>query len=128
MLRHVVLRCLIVDDNEEFLDAACNLLRRERLEIVGVASTADEAVRLSAELQPDVALVDVYLGPESGVELARRLAVDHGGPCPAVILISTYSERDLAEVIAGSPAAGFVSKCSLSRAAIHAALGRPDEP
>jgi DNA-binding NarL/FixJ family response regulator len=128
MLRHVVLRCLIVDDNEEFLDAACNLLRRERVEIVGVASTAAEAVRLSAQLQPDVALVDVYLGAESGIELARRLAVDHGGPSPAVILISTYSERDLAEVIAGSPAAGFVSKGSLSRAAIHAALGRPDEP
>ena len=117
------LRCLIVDDNPEYLSAASDLLRREQLDIVGMASSAGEAIRLAAELRPDVALVDIYLGREDGFDLARRLADGADGHRPAVILISTYAEKDLADVIAASAAAGFLSKSELSGAAIHAALG-----
>jgi DNA-binding NarL/FixJ family response regulator len=123
----VALRCVIVDDHREFLEAASDLLRRERLDIVGVASTAAEAVQLTGELQPDVVLVDIYLGRENGFALARRLASSGAdGSRPAVIVISTYAEKDLAEVIAASAAAGFVSKSELSAAAIHAVLGRSE--
>jgi DNA-binding NarL/FixJ family response regulator len=122
----VALRCLIVDDNRDFLAAARDLLRRERVDVVGIASTAAEAVRLAAELRPDVALVDIYLGREDGFTLARRLADGTDGQAPVVILISTYAEKDLADVIAASAAAGFLSKSELSRAAIHAALGLSD--
>jgi DNA-binding NarL/FixJ family response regulator len=128
MLGPVPLRCLIVDDNPEFLEAARDLLRRERLDIVGVASSAAEAIRLAAELRPEVALVDIYLGPDNGFDLARRLADGDGAPRPVVLLISTYAEQDLSDLIAESPAVGFVPKSELSRAAIHAALGLPDEP
>ena len=119
----MALRCLIVDDNREFVDAARDLLRRERIDVVGVASNATDALRLAAELQPDLALVDIYLGRDNGFDVARRLAAETDGPRPAVILISTYAEKDLADVIAGSPAVGFLSKSELSGAAIHAALG-----
>ena len=122
----VALRCLIVDDNPDYLDAARDLLRQESLDVVGVASSAAEALRLVAELRPDVALVDIYLGADNGFDLARRLA--DGGARPAVIMISTYAENDLADAIADSPAVGFVPKSELSRAAIHAALGLPHEP
>ena len=122
------LRCLIVDDNPEYLSAASDLLRREQLDIVGIASSAREAMRLAAELRPDVALVDIYLGPDNGFDLARQLREGAHGADPAVILISTYAENDLADAIAASPAVGFVSKSELSRAAIHAALGLPDQP
>jgi DNA-binding NarL/FixJ family response regulator len=123
MLGAVAVRCLIVDDNREFLDAARDLLRRERVDVVGVASSAAEAVRLAAELRPDVALVDIYLGREDGFDLARRLAAGADGHRPAVILISTYAEKDLADIIAASAAAGFLSKSELSGAALHAVLG-----
>jgi CheY-like chemotaxis protein len=123
----VALRCVIVDDNREFLQAASDLLRRERLDVVGVASAAAEAVQLTGDLQPDVVLVDIYLGRENGFALARRLASSGAdGSCPAVILISTYAEKDLADVIAASAAAGFVSKSELSAAAIQAVLGRSE--
>ena len=69
----MALRCLIVDDNEPFLDAARTLLEREGLTIAGVASTSADALREAGSLQPDVVLVDVSLGEESGFELARRL-------------------------------------------------------
>jgi DNA-binding NarL/FixJ family response regulator len=66
----VSLRTLIVDDNASFLAAARDLLEREGIAVVGVASTSDEAVRRAAEMRPDVTLVDVYLGEESGLDLA----------------------------------------------------------
>ncbi len=123
MLGIVALRCLIVDNNREFLDAACQLLGREGIDVVGVASDSAEALRLAATRRPDVALVDVFLGGDNGFELARRLVEQANGEHPAVLLISTYSEKDLAELIAASPAIGFLSKSELSGAAIQAALG-----
>jgi DNA-binding NarL/FixJ family response regulator len=110
-------RCLIVDDNPRFLRAARTLLEREGLTIVGVATSSTEALREIAALRPDVVLVDVSLGDESGLELARRLDDEAAGA--DIILISSRSETDLAELVAQSPAAGFLSKSELSASAIR---------
>lgn len=114
----VSVRCLIVDDNRAFLEASRTLLEREGLVVAGFASTSAAALRVVETLRPDVVLVDVSLGEESGFELARRLAVGdaHGA---AVILISTHSEADLADLVAASPADGFLSKSELSGDAIR---------
>jgi two-component system nitrate/nitrite response regulator NarL len=112
----VALRCLIVDDNEEFLDSASRLLSTQGLDVVGRASSGAEAVRLVRALGPDVALVDVQLGDEDGLELTRRLAADARET--RIILISTHSENELAELIAGSPAVGFLAKAGLGASAI----------
>jgi len=114
----MAVRCLIVDDNRSFLEAARTLLEREGLTIAGVATTSAEALREAETLRPDVVLVDVSLGEESGFELARRLVADQARTA-AVILISTRSETDLADLISQSPAAGFLSKAELSAGAIR---------
>jgi CheY-like chemotaxis protein len=114
-------RCLIVDDNRDFLDAARTLLEREGLTIAGVASTTADALRKAEALRPDVVLVDVSLGEESGIELARRLVVDPALEA-SVILISTRSEAEFGDVIAISPAAGFLSKSELSADAVRGFL------
>jgi two-component system nitrate/nitrite response regulator NarL len=114
-------RCLIVDDNGNFLQAARVLLERQGMTIAGVASTTDEALRQAQTLRPDVVLVDLMLGDESGFELARRL-LDEGGRGAAVILISTHAEADVADLVAGTDAAGFVSKLELSAGAIERIL------
>jgi DNA-binding NarL/FixJ family response regulator len=112
------LRCLLVDDNAAFLEAARVLLDRQGLDVVGLASSGEEAVRLSQELRPDVALVDIDLGHESGFDLVRLLS-DEGAMAPSrVILISTHSEDDFADLIGQSPALGFLSKSDLSAAAV----------
>jgi DNA-binding NarL/FixJ family response regulator len=116
----VAFRVFIVDDNLPFLDAARVLLEREGLPVVGVASTSAEAVRRTAELRPEVVLVDLMLAGESGFELARRLVEHDGDRGTAVILISTQSEADFADLIADSPAIGFLPKSELSAAAIRA--------
>ena len=105
------IRSLIVDDNRPFLDAARMLLEREGMAVVGVATTSTEALRLEEELRPDVVLVDIRLGDESGFDLAQRLN-------STVILISTHAESEYAEEIAASPAVGFVPKTQLSASAV----------
>ncbi len=126
------LRCLLVDDNEAFLEAASLLLEREGVTVVGVASTIAEALRQARALRPDVILVDIGLGNESGFDLARLLAGDGQGDQGAqggqgvgadVILISTGAEADYAELIAESPAAGFLAKSELSARGISRILG-----
>jgi DNA-binding NarL/FixJ family response regulator len=121
------LRCVIVDDSARFLEAARALLEREGVAVVGVASTIAEALRLVEEVRPDVTLVDIDLGAESGFDLASRLARDGGrAPSPA-ILISTHAEADFADLIDTSPAVGFLSKSDLSAEAIHAILNESPE-
>jgi CheY-like chemotaxis protein len=115
----VTIRCLIVDDNRSFLEAARDLLEREGLSVEGLASTGADALRQAEALRPDVVLVDVFLGNESGLELARRLVENGCGNQAIVILISSHAEADLADLIATSPAAGFLPKTELSARAIR---------
>lgn len=115
----MAIRSLIVDDNQSFLDAARTLLEREGLIVAGVASTSADARRQAETLRPDVILVDVFLGEESGLELTRRLVEDAQSDGTPVILISSHSEADLADLIATSPAAGFLPKTELSAPAIR---------
>lgn len=112
------MRCLIVDDSANFRAAASNMLERAGISVVGVACTGDEALTRCRELEPDVTLVDVDLGAESGFDLAVRLH-EAVSPAPSVILISTHSELDFADLIAASPALGFLPKFALSPTAIR---------
>jgi CheY-like chemotaxis protein len=102
-----MLRCLIVDDSPRFLEAARGLLEGQGVAVVGVASNSAEALQRAGELRPDVTLLDIDLGGESGL-----------APAP-VILISTHAEQDYAELIAASPAIGFLPKTTLSADAIR---------
>jgi DNA-binding NarL/FixJ family response regulator len=113
----MALRCLIVDDSAPFLEAASKFLEREGITMVGAASTSADALERAQELRPDVALVDIDLGEESGFDLARQIA-EEPEPFP-VILISTRAEEDLAELIEASPALGYLSKTNLSAYAIR---------
>jgi len=72
MLDGVPLRLLIVDDSAEVLAVARELLERQGLTVVGVALDGATALRSALEQRPDVALVDIDLGGESGFDLLRR--------------------------------------------------------
>jgi DNA-binding NarL/FixJ family response regulator len=119
------LTCLIVDDSPQFLEAAGQLLAEDGITVVGFAATSDEAVDEATALRPDIALVDVDLGTESGFDVAQRLAgLPNGGP--TVVLISAESGVELAELVDASGALGFVSKTDLSGDAIRKLLARAD--
>jgi DNA-binding NarL/FixJ family response regulator len=112
-------RCLIVDDNAYFVEAARSLLECGGMTVVGIASTGAEALRRYEELRPEVTLVDIDLGRESGFAVAEQLHQVPSETSLPVILISTHNKQDFADMIAASPALGFVPKSALTADAIR---------
>jgi CheY-like chemotaxis protein len=124
----MAIRCLIVDDNLRFAQTAQEILQEEGIDVLAVAAGGQDAVRLARELRPDLALVDIDLGADNGLAVAQRLRAAEQGPlAEAVILISTHAEEEFAELIAASPAVGFLAKAELSADAIEALLTRPEQ-
>ena len=115
-----MLRCVIVDDDASFLKAAQTLLESDGVAVAGVAGTGADAVERVGVLRPDVVLIDIRLGQESGFDVARQLAAN--GQAAALIMISTHAREDYADLIAESPVIGFVPKVELSALAIRRVL------
>jgi DNA-binding NarL/FixJ family response regulator len=119
----IATRFLIVDDNTSFREEMRALLVEQGLDVVGGAGSAADAHRQIAELRPDLALIDIDLGAESGFELARQLREEpRDGAVPHVILISTHDEAEYADLIQASSAIGFLAKSDLSAASIRRML------
>ena len=116
------MRYLLVDDNQPFLEASRTLLSREGLDVVGTAATSAECVRAAEELDPDIILVDVDLGGESGIALAHRLAAAPAGW--GVIFMSSHSAEDFAELADEAGALGFLAKSELCRDAVETVVKR----
>lgn len=103
------------------------LLQNEGIDVAGVASRGAEALGLAETLRPDVTRVDIGLGGEDGFEVARQLAERDGHAAGKIILISTHSVEEFAELIEASPAIGFISKSALSAEAIRRLTTTGDE-
>jgi DNA-binding NarL/FixJ family response regulator len=125
MLRSMSLRAVIVDDSSAYLRAARSVLERQGITIVGSAATGAEALRFTEEHDPDVVLVDIWLGEESGFDVAELLT-QATGRRTRVVLISAHPEQDLRDLIDASPAIGFVSKSRLSADEIIGLLDSSD--
>ena len=115
------LRCVIVDDDERFLDVARASLERGGVIVAGAADSRVGAVQRVAALRPDFVLVDIRLGAESGFDVARDLAAS--GNATRLIMISSHAEADYADLIAEAPVTGFLPKTELSAVAIRRLLG-----
>ena len=114
------MRCLLVDDNAAFLESARALLGRQGVTVAGIASSTADALRQASVLRPDIAVVDVGLGSESGFALAGDLT-KAGVP---VIMVSTGSAADYADLVDESPAVGFLPKTELSAEGIRRILAQ----
>jgi DNA-binding NarL/FixJ family response regulator len=125
ILGPVAVRCLIVDDSARFLELARSLLQQHGIDVVATAGSSAEALARAAELRPDVVLVDIDLGGESGFELTRILASHQRS---SVILISAHAELDFTDLIEASPALGFIPKAELSAQAVHDLVRGDAEP
>lgn len=112
------MRCLLVDDNEAFIATARRVLDQDGVRVTGTASNIAEALLRASELRPDIVLVDIMLGDENGFDLARRLAERHAREL-AVIMISSDAEDEYADLVAESPALGFLPKAELSAEGIR---------
>ena len=104
-----VLRVFLLDDHEVVRQGLKNLLDSEPdLEVVGEASTGEEALARVPALKPDVAVLDVRLGQGDGVEVCRELR--QRMPDLACLMLTSFADDDalMAAILAG--AAGYVLK------------------
>jgi two-component system, NarL family, invasion response regulator UvrY len=106
-------RVLVVDDQPPFRSAARTLIGLLRgWTVVAEAETGEDAVRLAAELRPDVVLMDINLPGRNGIESTRELLAVH--PSAAVVLTSTYAADDLPSGAATCGAVGYLRKEELT--------------
>jgi two-component system response regulator DesR len=105
-------RVLLVDDEPMFLEAVRALLAHdERIDVVGVASSGADAVRLARSQRPDVALVDLGMPGVDGFELTRQLVTTE--PAPRVVAGSGHASPVHARRAREAGAAEFLVKGSL---------------
>lgn len=98
-------------------------------EIVGLAATRVEALRLAAAAQPDLALLDVLLPDGNGLDLVRDLRAAQPGL--RVVVISSYRAIDYAERALSAGASAYLNKEAPPQAiatALRAAASAPARP
>jgi two-component system nitrate/nitrite response regulator NarL len=117
----VARRVLIVDDHPSFRRFAARLLEAGGFSVVGEAGDGATGVAEARRLRPDLVLLDVLLPDTNGFAVADALAAEPGAP--AVVLVSSRSAGELGTALAGTPAAGFVTKRDLTAAAVAALAG-----
>lgn len=114
------LRCVIVDDNADYLAAATTLLRQGGIDVVGTAQSLSDGLHTVERLRPDVALVDVHLGEDSGFDLVAQLNSHVDTAAVHTILTSTFTDLHVADLTDAPPR--FLPKLDLSGDAIRALI------
>ncbi len=101
-------KLVIVDDHEALREGLAALLRAGGMDVVGTAGNAAAGVDLVEVFQPEVALVDIRLPDESGIELTRRLI--ERAPDLGVILYTGDADAELLYDGLDSGARGYALK------------------
>jgi two-component system nitrate/nitrite response regulator NarL len=102
-------RVLLADDHELVRDGIRARLRKvPELEVVGEATNGRDAVRLAAELQPDVLLMDVSMPVMNGLEAADRIRKTL--PHVAVLILSIYDNPEYVRGVVQAGARGYILK------------------
>lgn len=110
------IRLLLADDHRMLRDTLKRSMLEEGFDVVGEAENGEEAVRMAADLQPDVILMDVSMPEMDGVEAARAIC----GPedAPRVIMLTMHADADvLADAIRAGASGYLVKDCSVDEVA-----------
>jgi DNA-binding NarL/FixJ family response regulator len=104
-----VVRVLVVDDQIMVREGIVLLLGLlPGIEVVGSAGDGEEAVRLVAEVSPDVVLMDLRMPRCDGVEATRRIRAEH--PATQVVVVTTYADDEWLFPALKAGARGYVTK------------------
>jgi DNA-binding NarL/FixJ family response regulator len=115
-----MIRVLVADDQATVRDGLVTLLSlTEGVEVVGAAADGDEAVRLTAELYPDVVLMDLRMPRLDGAAATARILTK--APATAILVLTTYADDDSLAGALRAGARGYLTK-SAGRAELAAAV------
>jgi DNA-binding NarL/FixJ family response regulator len=102
-------RVLIADDHPIFREGIRVLLEATPgTEVAGEATTGEEAIRLAAQLQPDLILMDVQMPGLNGIEATRRIVTSH--PAIRVLVVTMFEDDDSVFMAMRAGARGYVLK------------------
>ncbi|MBI3913077.1 MAG: response regulator [Chloroflexi bacterium] len=101
------LRILIADDESLHLLSLRGLLEKLGHHVIAEAGDGKQALALAHELKPDLAILDIKMPELDGIKAAEAMMSDH--PLP-IILLSGFSERELAERAASAHVAAYLMK------------------
>ncbi|MEN2416642.1 response regulator transcription factor [Streptomyces rimosus] len=102
-------RVVVADDQTVVREGIVMLLGLlPGIEVVGSAGDGEEAVRLAAELAPDVVLMDLRMPRCDGVEATRRIRTEHPGT--EVVVLTTYADDDHLFPALEAGARGYLTK------------------
>jgi DNA-binding NarL/FixJ family response regulator len=122
------LSILIVDDLDYMRTLVSQFLsRNEAVVIVGEAGNGDEAIKKAQEHRPDIIILDMSMPDTGGVEVARKIKSIL--PSARIYFFSAYDLEDFRDLVANSPADGFIQKSSLKielQQMVQAELERKD--
>jgi two-component system response regulator DesR len=105
------IRLLVAEDQRMVLGALAALLELEDdITVVGTAEDGEAALRLVAELDPDVVLTDIEMPGMSGLELAERLRTGSAGHKTRVIILTTFARSGYLRRALEAGAAGYLLK------------------
>src|ERR1700730_8265317 len=90
--QQAVIRVLVVDDHEVVRKGLCTMLsEQEDFEVVGQAATGNAAVMLAKQLQPDILLLDIFLGNANGLDIAQQM--QRGCPGTRIVIVTRYTDE-----------------------------------
>ncbi len=107
------IRVLVVDDHTIVRDGICALLALVGdIEVVGEAVNGSEALKMVAQLQPDVVLMDIAMPIMGGLEATRRITREF--PKAKVLVITQHDDKEYVFPVLESGASGLISKAAAS--------------
>jgi DNA-binding NarL/FixJ family response regulator len=122
----VTIRLMLADDHRMLREGLRRSMTEEGFQVVGEAGDGEEAVRLAAELQPDVILMDVSMPDVDGVEATRRIRDII--PETRVIMLTMHPDQDVVAAALRAGAAGYLVKdCSTEEIAEAVRLAASDD-
>ena len=90
-MQQAVIRVLVVDDHELIRRGLCAVFdEQEDFQVVGQTGTGNAAIILAKQLQPDIALLDIFLGNANGLDIAQQL--QRACPDTRVVIMTGYTD------------------------------------
>lgn len=114
-----MIKTLLVDDHQMFLDGIKTMLSKEKnIEVVAEANNGRQALEKLAEVTADLVITDINMPEMSGTELTKRIKESY--PRVKVLVLTMYNDREIIHEIVMTEAEGYILKNSDKKELINA--------